>query len=261
MDGILFATLIVAGIGLVAAVLLSIAAKYMSVPVDEKFPAIRAELPGANCGACGYAGCDGYAKALASGAEENPGKCVPGSKAVAEALSKLLGKEAVAQEVKVAYVRCNGNCDATGKKVERIGDASCKAAGLSFGGDGKCRFGCLGCGDCAAVCPEHAITVESGVAVVNRRQCIGCGMCVRTCPRHLIELVSPMQPVIVTCMNKEKGASARKNCTNACIGCGLCARKCEQGAITVTDNLAHIDPEKCVGCGACKEACPQKCIH
>ena len=67
MSGVISAIVVLLIIGAVAALILVIASKYMSVPENEMFPAIRECLPGANCGACGYAGCDGYAKALAEG--------------------------------------------------------------------------------------------------------------------------------------------------------------------------------------------------
>ena len=55
----LIPVIIVGGIGLVCSVVLVIAAKVMALPADELFDKVRAELPGANCGACAYAGCEG----------------------------------------------------------------------------------------------------------------------------------------------------------------------------------------------------------
>lgn len=55
MSGVLSAIVVLLIIGAVAALILVIASKYMSVPENEMFPAIRECLPGANCGACGYA--------------------------------------------------------------------------------------------------------------------------------------------------------------------------------------------------------------
>ncbi len=54
-------------IGLVAGLILSVASIVFAVPVDEKQEAVRAALPGANCGACGFSGCDGYARHGACG--------------------------------------------------------------------------------------------------------------------------------------------------------------------------------------------------
>ena len=72
MTSIMFPAVIVGGIGLICAIVLVVAAKVMALPADELFDSIRAELPGANCGACGYAGCDDYAKAVAhDGAKTN----------------------------------------------------------------------------------------------------------------------------------------------------------------------------------------------
>ena len=56
---VLIATLIVAAIGLICAIMLVLASKFFAVPEDKRFSDIRECLPGANCGACGYAGCDG----------------------------------------------------------------------------------------------------------------------------------------------------------------------------------------------------------
>ena len=67
MNAIVLAVLLVGGIGLIAGVGLAIASIVMAVPKDETAEAIRECLPGANCGACGFSGCDGYAAALSKG--------------------------------------------------------------------------------------------------------------------------------------------------------------------------------------------------
>ena len=72
---------IVVVIGLIAGLGLAIASILLAVPKDEKAEAIEEMLPGANCGACGFSGCSGYAKALAHG-EAKPGLCAPGGAAM-----------------------------------------------------------------------------------------------------------------------------------------------------------------------------------
>ena len=69
-----------------------------------------------------------------------------------------------------------------------------------------------------------------------------------------------MATVANLCSNRDKGAVARKVCTNACIACKKCEKNCPSGAIRVVDNLAVIDYEKCTDCGACIEGCPTHCL-
>ena len=260
MNPILIAVLVLAGIGFVASLLLVIAAKFMAVPVDERFPVIRGCLPGANCGACGYAGCDGYANALVDGSETKINKCVAGGNSVAEALAAATGQEFEEAASMVAFVHCKGDCNVTQKKSDYEGTRSCKAVRLLYGGDGTCQYGCIGYGDCAAVCPEQAINIINGVAHVNEARCVGCGLCSKTCPQHIISVIPKQWPVKVACSNMDKGAVTRKKCTAGCIGCGMCQRNCPAGAIAVVNNVAQIDYDKCTGCGKCKEVCPMKCI-
>lgn len=64
---ILWAAVILGAMGLVFGLVLTGAAKVFAVPTNPKRDAVREVLPGANCGGCGYPGCDGCADAIAAG--------------------------------------------------------------------------------------------------------------------------------------------------------------------------------------------------
>ena len=259
---VLIPTLLLIGIAIVCAALLTVASVFFGIKEDETALAIRDCLPGANCGACGFSGCDGYAKALAEKTTEKTNLCVPGGDCVAKEIAAILGVEAADVVEKVAYVACNGTCDVVERKYEFVGGVkSCLTANMAYSGDKTCTYACLGYGDCVAVCPQGAISVESGVAKVDPRKCIGCGICVRQCPNGIIHLINDTTRVVVECSNHDKGALTRKYCSNGCIGCMKCQKTCPSGAITVKDNLATIDYSLCTGCGSCVEVCPVHCIH
>ncbi len=260
MVDIILAVVCVVVIGLVLGVVLVVASHFMSVPENETEKNVREALPGVNCGACGYTGCDGYAKALAEGTEKRTNLCVPGADKVAKAVAEALGVEAEDVVEKIAFVHCLGDCDKCKDKCEYEGIQSCAAANLLYSGESACSYGCLGYGDCAKVCPVDAICIENGIAHVDSRKCIGCGMCAKTCPNHLITLFSDIEKVAVTCSNHEKGAVVRKECSNGCIACGKCEKACPLDAIKVIDNLATIDYDICEGCGVCVDVCPVGCI-
>ena len=257
---ILIATAIVAGIGLICAIMLVIASKFFAVHENKKLKDIRECLPGANCGACGYAGCDGYAQALSEDDTVKTNLCIPGADAVAKQIADILGKDAEDVIEQVAVIHCYGDCTHTENKMDYFGINSCKAAKIMYGGKKKCGFGCMGFGDCVAVCPQKAICLQNGIAHINTRQCIGCGMCIQSCPQGLISLISDEENVLITCNNKEKAAVARSKCSNACIGCKKCEKNCPTGAITVKDNLATIDYSLCTRCELCAKNCPIGCI-
>ena len=257
---ILLAVGIVALIGLVAGLGLSSASAALAVPTDEKTESLRAALPGANCGACGYSGCDGYAAALAAG-EAEPNRCAPGGPDTAAQLAALLGVEAGEMKRKAAQVRCGGSCAHVQEKYEYQGVKTCAAASQLYAGPSSCAYGCLGFGDCAAACEYDAIQVIDGLARVNPLLCTSCGRCVKACPKGLISLLPADIQAVVRCSNKDMGAKVRKVCDVGCIGCRKCTKVCPTGAIVVEENLARIDPEKCIGCGACVETCPVHCIQ
>ncbi len=256
---ILIAFLIMLAVALIAGLLLLVFSRLFAVEKNPVEKAVRECLPGINCGACGYKGCDDYAAALADG-EAKPNLCIPGAQKVSDEISGILGLEKVQVEDKVAFVACNGHCGATSAVARYEGVASCRGASMLYGGTGACQFGCLGLGDCAAVCPSDAICLADGVARVQTSRCIGCGLCKQTCPKQIIFMVPQEASVAVLCSNKQKGADARKACQNACIGCKKCEKACPHGAITVTDNLAQIDYTKCESCGLCVDVCPTGCL-
>ncbi len=250
---------ILSALGLGAGVILTLAARFMSVKTDERVGKLREALPGANCGACGYAGCDEYAAKVASG-EAKPNLCTPGGKKTAATLGEILGM-AVEVEDKRAVVRCSGNESTSEYVMDYKGPNSCQACNTFYQGRKSCSKGCLGYGDCLDVCKFGAIKVENGVAVIDPERCTGCGVCITKCPNNLITTVPKSSRVAVTCASTDKGAYTRKVCKVGCIGCTKCQKVCECDAVTISDNLASIDPNKCTGCGKCAEACPSKCIQ
>ena len=257
---ILLPVLICFDIAAICGFILVISSSLFAVKENEKYLAIRDCLPGANCGACGFSGCDGYAKALSTGECDVTNGCVPGGDGAAKQIAEIMGVEAENVVEKVAYVACNGNCDVSKRKFDYQGEKSCHIANMTYNGDKFCTFACLGYGDCQKVCPRNAISVKNGVAKVDPTSCIGCGMCVRTCPNGIIKLIEDTSRVAVLCSNHDKGAVTRKACTNGCIACGKCVKACTHGAISVEHNLAVIDYDKCFGCGECAKACPIGCL-
>lgn len=258
--GYLFSAIgVLTGIGLIAAIILVVFSKLMEVPENQTALALREELPGANCGACGYAGCDDYAAAVCDGEATN--KCIPGGQATATALSAIMGVDASSVDKKVAVVACQGTRANTFEKMQYRGVPTCKACSSYFGGPTVCPDGCIGLGDCQVVCQYGAISVQDGVAVVNQELCTGCGACAKACPKHIIRVLQDDHPAaFVQCSNHEKGAKARKGCSVACIGCQKCVKTCPKGAISMNENLAVVDQNLCDYCGACIAGCPTKAI-
>ncbi len=256
----LLPVLLVAGIGLIAGLGLAIASVLMAVPVNQKAVDLREALPGNNCGACGYSGCDAYAEALASGVKDT-GLCTPGGAQVAQDLADILGVEAGSVVRSSALVRCRGTADCAKISYDYQGVDNCRMAAQLSGGPMACKAGCIGLGDCVRACPYEAIRICNGVAVVSPERCKSCRLCVAACPKGLIQIVSlERKRAQVVCQSKEKGGVTRKECSAGCIGCMKCAKACPEGAIQVTDNLARVDAKQCTGCGACVDVCPSGCI-
>ena len=265
MDLILIAVISLGAIGLVAAVILYAASKKFAVYEDPRIAQVSEVLPQANCGGCGYPGCSGFAAACVKAGSLEGKLCPVGGQPTMEKVAAILGLEAAASEPKVAVVRCNGTCANRPKLTKYDGVRSCVVANSTYGGESGCTFGCLGCGDCVSACTFGAIKMnpETGLPEVDESKCTACGACAKACPRSIIE-IRPKgknnRRVYVQCVNKDKGAVARKACAAACIGCGKCVKVCPFEAITLENNLAYIDPAKCKSCRKCEMECPQNAI-
>lgn len=243
-------------VGLVFGVLLCIADKKLAVEVDPRLDAIKGCLGGANCGACGFAGCDAFANAVLEGAAK-PNGCPA---ADAAAIGEIMGISVEQGEKKVARVICQGDHSFAKERYKYDGYKSCALAASMVGGPKECTYACIGLGDCMDVCKFGAITIENGIAKIDENRCVACGNCVDKCPRTVIKLMPADDKVMVLCRNKDVGRVARAACMRACIGCGRCVKECKYGAIQVVDGYARIDYDKCTRCGACAKVCPCNCI-
>ena len=260
MNAILIPAVIVAAIGLIAGIILTIASKLMFVPVDEKVAAIREILPGANCGGCGYAGCDDYAAAFADDPNLSTTLCPVGGADCAIAIAGILGVEAGDVDPQAAMVMCTGNHHVRRIIMSPDRLTTCKDAKMFYGGKWACAHGCLGMGDCFYACNYDAIEYDQGIAKVNPDKCIGCGACAKVCPQNIIAMVSKKKLVHVKCSSTDKGAATRKVCENGCIGCMKCQKSCKFEAIKIENNLASIDYAACKNCGLCAMECPTGAI-
>lgn len=263
---IIDAAIILSIIGLTAAIILYFVSKAFRVIEDPLIDEITQQLPGANCGGCGYAGCRNLAEAIVKHRSTEGLICPVGGNELAKTISSLLGVTATESVPKIAVVRCNGSCENAPAKVFYDAALTCTFAHSLYAGESACAYGCLGCGDCVASCPFDAIHLDpvTKLPVVDEVKCVACGACVKSCPRNIIELRHKGKGgrrVYVTCMNEEKGGVAKKNCTVACIGCGLCVKACPFEAITITNNLAYIDFIACKLCRKCVPVCPTQAIQ
>ena len=259
MNGITIAVLVVGIMGLLLGAGLAYASKIFAVKKDPKIAEIRDVLPGANCGACGFPGCDSLADAIASGASP-ANACPVGGAEVAKKVAAILGVEAEETARQVAWVSCQGDKDLSSRKYEYYGLEDCLQAAMAMGGNKACIYGCLGYGSCVNVCNFDAIFInERGLAEVIPDKCTSCGACIEICPKNVIRLVPYDKSVHITCNSHDKGKAVMNVCKIGCIACGICVKNCPEDAITIEpgSNLPTIDYEKCVECGICVEKCPK----
>ncbi len=222
---------------------------------------VRASLPSANCGACGFPGCDAYAEAVVERDDVPPNLCAPGRGSVAQALAKLTGKEMGAVLDRVVVMRCTGTSAYARQEAVYAGLETCAAASLVFGGPKACKNGCLGLADCVRVCLFDALSIgDEGIAVVHPDRCTGCGLCVPTCPKDLFEFYPRVHRIELSCVAKDKQSVVRATCMVGCTLCRKCVAKCPAEAIAWDGRTILIDHDKCLAYGpSCNEACVDIC--
>jgi electron transport complex protein RnfB len=232
-------TMLVLGLGF--AVVLLIANEKLKLQHDEKVERTLAVLPHINCGACGCAGCEEYAKAVVA----DPtllGRCFPGGPKTMHEVAAILNLQ-ISNDPHVPkrpIVHCRAHIDDKTYYAEYQGIPTCISAN-ALANVQACKFGCLGFGDCVAACKFDALAVIDGLATVNYTKCTGCGACSKACPRSLIEMVpfTCENMMTVACKNRENGKTTRAMCKVGCIGCGLCAK--QTPLFTIEENLARLD--------------------
>ncbi|MBU1043539.1 MAG: RnfABCDGE type electron transport complex subunit B [Candidatus Omnitrophica bacterium] len=261
MKAILLGVMALSGLGLAFGVLLAWVSKKFHVQIDPRIEKVGELLPGVNCGACGFAGCLGYAEALVNKTATLAGCPV----------STADTKKQIAQELGVcdvdlhrvtplAVVACGGGIRAK-DKFKYQGLADCRVAVKTMGGPKNCKYACVGQGTCVTVCPVNAISMQAdGLPLINPDLCVGCTKCVAVCPSNIIYMLDRKKKVYIKCRSHDKGAQVMKNCKSGCIGCMKCVKECPVKCITIVDNLAVIDHEKCINCKKCVAVCPTKCI-
>ncbi|PIE56224.1 MAG: ferredoxin [Desulfobulbus propionicus] len=247
-------------IGLFFGIGLALAAHKFAVETNPLIEEVLESLPLAQCGGCGYPGCEGYAIAVVTDPEVPPNLCFPGKEKVAEKVAALTGKKMTAVEDMTAVVRCSRNEGKVAQKYEYIGYASCTAANLAFGGPSSCRYACIGLGECRDACPFDAITMVNNFPVIDPDKCVSCGNCVKACPKNIIELQTLKARVWVPCSTRDTAKQVKGFCEVGCITCKLCIKACPADAVSLKDGLIVIDQKACLEYGPeCEEACVTKC--
>jgi Na+-translocating ferredoxin:NAD+ oxidoreductase subunit B len=264
---VLWGLALFAVLGLLFGLALAVAAQRFKVATNPVVDAVRDQLPSANCGACGFAGCTAYAEAVVERIEVSPSLCIPGRQGVAKAVADLTNKAMGSVEDRVVVMRCHGVSAYARDEAEYAGIPTCSAAAMVFGGPKACKNGCLGLGDCVRACPFGALKLGGeGIAVVDTAKCTGCAICVAVCPKNLFELYPRSRRIELACVAKDKGSVVRSTCMVGCILCRKCVSKCPAGAISWDGSTILIDHEKCQAYGpscneACVDICPSTILH
>jgi Na+-translocating ferredoxin:NAD+ oxidoreductase RNF subunit RnfB len=234
---------ILGGVGTFFAVVIALARKKLYVWEDPRIDEVNALLPGANCGACGHAGCRAFAESLVMGTAQ-PAGCTVASPDARADVAGYLGVDVGSAATRVARLLCAGGCDVAPRHADYQGLQTCRAAAAVAGGGKACAWGCLGLADCEVACTFDAIYMNDvGLPVVIPEKCTACGDCVDACPKDLFVLMPLEHKLIVQCKNLLEGAEAEAACAVACNACGRCAADAP-GLIEMVNGLAVIDYTK-----------------
>ena len=254
-------------LGLIFGFALAAAALRFAVPVNLQVELVRAQLPSANCGACGFAGCQAYAEAVVEGPDVPVNLCIPGRQTIARAIGSITGKVVESVVDRIVVLRCHGTTAYARDEAEYAGIPTCGAAALVFGGPKACKNGCLGLGDCVRVCPFGALSLGiDGIPEVAVDACTGCALCVAACPKDLFQLYPRNRRIELSCVARDKQSVVRATCMVGCTLCRKCVARCPAEAITWDGRTIVIDHEKCILYGpscneVCVDICPSTILH
>jgi Na+-translocating ferredoxin:NAD+ oxidoreductase RNF subunit RnfB len=238
---ILTSVAILGGVGLTFGTLIALANAKLKVWEDPRIDAVEDVLPGANCGACGLAGCRAFAEAAVKGDVAPAGCTVMGDEDRAD-VAQLLGVSAGEATKQVARLLCAGGTNVATSKAQYYGVDSCAAAVAVTGGGKGCTWGCVGLADCGVACDFDAIAMnEFGLPVVDPEACTACGDCVDACPLDLFSIMPLDHHLIVQCKSLLEGDDAEEVCAVACTACGRCVQDAAPGLIEIKNGLAVVD--------------------
>lgn len=248
------------GVGAVAAVLLAVASQLLRVEENPLVELVAESLPGANCGGCGFAGCEAYAAAVVVNTDVPANLCTVGGPETSAKVGELSGKAVMAGEPVVSFRRCSRNEGNVLKRFSYVGTSTCDSAAMLEDGPYMCAWSCLGLGDCMRACPFDAIYIENGMAEIIASKCVSCGQCIKACPRSILQLIPRRARVACHCATHEKMKAVSDVCGIGCISCLKCVKACPAKAISIEDSRIEIDHATCLKYGAgCNEACVTTC--
>lgn len=244
MSQVLGSIYILAGVGLVFAILIALAYRKLRVYEDPRIDVVTAMLPGANCGACGFPGCRGFAEQAVAG-KVKPANCNVINDEGAAAIAKYLGVDVGEANRRVARLLCAGGTNVAAQQAEYRGLPTCAAAAAVAGGGKACAWGCIGYGDCAVSCDFGAITMlPNGLPQVDLALCTACGDCVDACPKGLFQILPLDQKLLVQCRSLIEGDEALEACRVACTTCSKCVLDAAPGVVSIESGVAVVNYEK-----------------
>ena len=199
------AILFMLGLGGACGLVLSIASRVFYVYEDPRIAEVEDCFAGANCGGCGYTGCNAAAVAVVEG-KAPASICIVGGADSAQAAAKVMGMDVGGSEPVLSYNPCTGGYRAEQKFLYQ-GVPSCSAVASLYDGNRDCFIGCLGYGDCVKACLFDALSIgPEGYPVVNHDKCVGCGACERACPKNVLEVMTMSERLLA--MNRLDGCVA-----------------------------------------------------
>jgi Na+-translocating ferredoxin:NAD+ oxidoreductase RNF subunit RnfB len=235
---------IMAGVGLVFAAIIALAYWRLRVWEDPRINVVAAMLPGANCGACGFPGCHGFAEQAVIGAVQ-PAGCNVLNDEGAAAIAAYLGVSKGDANKRVARLLCAGGTNVSVQQADYRGLKTCAAASAVAGGGKACTWGCLGYGDCGVSCEFGAITMNRfGLPVVDIELCTACGDCVDACPKGLFQIIPLDQRLLVQCRSQLEGDGVLASCSVGCTACNKCVVDAAPGLVTLERGVAVVHYEQ-----------------